>query len=139
MCGTATRSASNSGFEAASRGDGGGFGGGRTDQRTYLRGAQVTDADGIVQFRTIYPGAYPGRTVHVHVKVHLDRTTVLTSQLFFDEAVTEEVYARAPYDRAPDRDTFNDTDGIFDEGLVLSLRDDGDGVLGLLTLDVQRA
>ena len=41
------------------------------DGETYLRGAQVTNGDGIVEFMTIYPGWYPGRTTHVHFKVHL--------------------------------------------------------------------
>ena len=51
---------------------------------TFCRGAQVTNADGVAQFRTVYPGWYPGRTPHIHVKVHLDRTTVLPTQLYFD-------------------------------------------------------
>ena len=42
---------------------------------TYLRGAQVTNRDGVVEFRTIYPGWYRGRTVHIHAKVHLDSRT----------------------------------------------------------------
>jgi protocatechuate 3,4-dioxygenase beta subunit len=125
-----------SGFESASRG---GPGGGQTDERTYLRGAQATNEDGIVQFRTVYPGWYRGRTTHIHVKVHLDRTTVLTSQLFFDDGFTEKVYARAPYSEDGGRDTFNDSDGIFSEDLLLTLREERDGVLGALTLDVQRA
>ena len=63
----------------------------------FLRGTQVTNAEGIAEFTTIYPGWYRGRTVHIHAKVHLDKQTVLTTQLFFDEAVTEQVYARTPY------------------------------------------
>ncbi len=46
-----------SGFESASRG-----GGGTRDEETYLRGAQVTNADGVAEFLTFYPGWYPGRT-----------------------------------------------------------------------------
>ncbi len=74
-----------SGFESASTGR---PGGGRSDEETYLRGAQATNEDGIVQFRTIYPGSYRCRTVHIHAKVHLDRQTVLTSQLFFADRFT---------------------------------------------------
>ncbi len=122
-----------SGFESATPG------GGRTDEETYLRGAQATDADGIAEFRTIYPGFYPGRTVHIHAKVHLDRRTVLTTQLYFDDAFTEKVHAREPYARAGRRDAFNDTDGIFDESLLLTLSEEDDGVLGLMTFDVRRA
>jgi len=128
-----------SGFESASTGGPAGPpGSGPTDERTYLRGAQGTNGDGIVQFRTIYPGWYPGRTVHIHVKVHLDRTTVLTSQLFFDDAVTERVHADAPYSEDAGRDVFNGDDGIFAEELLLTLRERDGGMLGLLTLDVRR-
>ncbi|HEX6390083.1 MAG TPA: intradiol ring-cleavage dioxygenase, partial [Solirubrobacteraceae bacterium] len=130
-----------SGFESASTGAGpGGGGGGRTDDETYLRGAQATNEDGIVQFRTIYPGWYRGRTVHIHAKVHLDRRTVLTSQLSFADDVTERVYAREPYRGVGRRDTLNADDGIYREELELTLRDEGgDGVLGLITFDVDRA
>jgi protocatechuate 3,4-dioxygenase beta subunit len=127
---------SYSGFESASMGGAGG--GGPSDEKTYLRGAQVTNADGIAEFKTIYPGAYPGRTVHIHAKVHLDRRTVLTTQFFFDEAVTERVYANPPYPDDPGRQS-NDTDAIFDERLVLTLSEAGDGWEGLMNLDVERA
>jgi protocatechuate 3,4-dioxygenase beta subunit len=125
-----------SGFESASRG---GPGGGRSDEETYLRGAQATNADGIVEFTTIYPGWYRGRTVHVHAKVHVDSATVLTTQFFFDEAVTAAVYSREPYASDSGRDTFNAGDSIFDESLVLRLSEDGDGQLGAISLDVRRA
>lgn len=126
---------SYSGFEAASAGRPG-AGSGRTDQSTYLRGAQVTGADGAVELLTIYPGWYRGRTTHIHAKVHLDRDTVLTSQLYFDEAVTAAVSAQAPYDADPGRDTFNDDDRIFDPELVMSLQPDGPGYLGVMSLGV---
>jgi protocatechuate 3,4-dioxygenase beta subunit len=129
-----------SGFESASTGAGPGGGGGPTDDETYLRGAQATNEDGIVQFRTIYPGWYRGRTVHIHAKVHLDRRTALTSQLYFADDVTERVYARDPYRAVGRRDTLNADDGIYREELELTLRDEGgDGVLGLITFDVDRA
>jgi protocatechuate 3,4-dioxygenase beta subunit len=126
-----------SGFEAASAG--GGFAGGPTDEERYLRGAQVTDADGIVEFTTIYPGWYRGRTVHIHAKVHVDASTVLTTQLYFDEEITAAVYEREPYASDSGRDTFNDSDGIFDERLLLDLSERDDGYLGLISFDVQAA
>jgi protocatechuate 3,4-dioxygenase beta subunit len=122
-----------SGFESASQGGGGG----RSDEETYLRGAQVTNAEGIAQFTTVYPGWYRGRTVHIHFKVHLDKRTLLTSQLYFDEAVTEKVYARAPYSGHSGRDRFNKDDGIFEESLIMTLREEGDGYLGLMTVNVR--
>lgn len=128
-----------SGFEAASTGGpGGGPGSGPTDEETYLRGAQATNAEGVVEFRTIYPGWYRGRTTHLHVKVHLDRTTLLTSQLFTTREMDDVVYAKAPYSADPGRDTFNETDGIYDASLTLKLSGDADGVLGVMTFDVER-
>ena len=38
-----------------------------TEGLTYLRGYQVTDANGLVIFKTMFPGWYSGRTVHIHV------------------------------------------------------------------------
>jgi protocatechuate 3,4-dioxygenase beta subunit len=114
--------------------------GGGAEGTTYLRGAQVTNSDGVAQFKTIYPGWYPGRTVHIHAKVHLDNQTVLTTQLFTTREYDDKVFARAPYTEDPGRDTFNEDDGIFDESLVMTLSDDGDagGVLGVMTFDVAR-
>jgi len=105
----------------------------------FLRGAQATNQDGIVEFKTVYPGWYRGRTTHIHAKVYLDKQTVLTSQLFFADDLTETVYAREPYSSATGRDTFNENDGIFDESLVMTSSRDGDGVLSLLTFNVRRA
>lgn len=122
-----------SGFESASQG-----GGGERDEETYLRGAQATNGDGIAEFKTIYPGWYRGRTTHIHAKVHLDRTTLLTTQFFTTKAMDDVVHAREPYDGDPGRDTFNESDGIYAEDGELTLSEDGDDVLGLITLDVRR-
>jgi protocatechuate 3,4-dioxygenase beta subunit len=83
--------------------------------RTFLRGRQGTDDKGMVEFRTIYPGWYPGRTVHIHLMVHTPGR-VLTSQLYFPDDVTDEVLAQAPYNTRPGRDTTNDTDEILSTG-----------------------
>jgi protocatechuate 3,4-dioxygenase beta subunit len=96
----------------------------------------VTNGDGIVEFATIYPGAYGGRTPHIHAKVHVDRRTALTTQLYFDDDVTARVHARDPY--SPGEVT-NDGDGIFDERMLLKLSRDGDGYLGLISFDIERA
>ena len=130
-----------SGFGSASTGGGGPppGGGTTTDDETFLRGAQVTNADGIVQFKTIYPGWYPGRTVHIHAKVHLDRTTLLTTQLYFDDDFSAQIYAEPPYSQDEGPDTLNSDDGIFDASLLLTLTRDGDGVTGVMTFDVESA
>jgi protocatechuate 3,4-dioxygenase beta subunit len=124
-----------SGFEDASRG--GGFGGGRSDDERYLRGAQVTDAAGVAGFTTVYPGWYRGRAVHVHAKVHLQRTSLITTQLYFDEALTTEVFASPPYASRPDRDTTNDDDGFFTGDLVARAVRDDDAVLAAISFDVR--
>ena len=105
----------------------------------FLRGAQATNEDGIAKFTTIYPGYYQGRTVHIHAKVHLDRQTVLTTQLYFDDAVSDRVFAAEPYASQGERDQRNDSDGIFDDSLVLTLERSGKGYLGLMNFDVSRA
>ncbi|HKG50760.1 MAG TPA: intradiol ring-cleavage dioxygenase [Actinomycetales bacterium] len=107
-----------------------------TDDGTYLRGAQVADSRGIAQFTTIYPGWYRGRTAHIHLKVHVDKRTVLTSQLYMDEALNEAVYATSPYDERTGRDTTNDTDNIFDESGLLTVQKESNGYLGVINLGV---
>jgi protocatechuate 3,4-dioxygenase beta subunit len=42
-----------------------------TDQLTFLRGVQTSDRHGVVEFRTLFPGWYVGRAIHIHAKVHL--------------------------------------------------------------------
>lgn len=105
---------------------------------TFLRGFQVTDAGGRVQFATIYPGWYPGRTVHIHVRIHLDATTVLVTQLYFPEPVTDAVHALAPYAERGHRDTTNAADAYFAAGLILAVAAGGDGYAASFTLGVAR-
>ena len=106
---------------------------------TYLRGLQVTNSDGIAEFTTIYPGWYPGRTVHIHAKVHLDKRTVLTTQFYFDDDFTDRVFSLEPYASDTGRDAFNDSDPLYERDLELSLSKEGDAYLGLITLDVAAA
>jgi len=106
---------------------------------TYLRGAQVTNREGVVEFTTVYPGWYPGRTVHIHAKVHIDKQTVLTTQFYFDDAFNAQVFERAPYASGSGRDASNDVDPLYDSDLELTLSDEGDGYSGLITLDVASA
>ncbi len=63
----------------------------------FLRGYQVTDDTGAARFVTIYPGAYGGRAVHIHFKIRTAQRQEFTSQIYFDEAVTDRVYAVEPY------------------------------------------
>src|SRR5438445_10645937 len=92
-----------------------GFGQG-AGNRTFMRGIQRTNAKGLALFRTVYPGWYQGRTVHIHVKVHLGGTVVHTGQLYFPDAVTDAAYRAAPYSTRPNRDVRNASDAIFRNG-----------------------
>jgi protocatechuate 3,4-dioxygenase beta subunit len=130
-----------SGFVAAASGAPGSPGAGPTDTRTFLRGGQRADAGGTAMIKSIYPGWYHGRTVHIHVKVHVGGSVVHTGQLYFPDALTDRVYAQSPYSLRPNRDTRNATDGIFANGgasSVLHLRRSGRGYVGSLTVGVRR-
>ena len=109
----------------------GGAGQANTAGQKFLRGYQVTDANGRVAFQTIYPGWYSGRTVHIHFKVRTaEGLESLTSQLFFEEAVTDAVIAQVPYNTRGAPDTTNSNDNIFDPSLVVSLSEEGSGYAG---------
>lgn len=88
------------------------LGGLDTTGETFLRGTQITDTNGLAAFDTIYPGWYPGRTTHIHFTVRTSSTTAATSQIYFPESVTSEVYAIPPYDARGPKDTPNGADGI---------------------------
>lgn len=92
-----------------------GFGAGATS-RTFMRGIQRTNAKGLALFRTVYPGWYQGRTVHIHVKVHLGGNVLHTGQLYFPDTVTDAVYRSAPYASRPNRDVRNAGDSIYRNG-----------------------
>lgn len=107
---------------------------------TFLRGTQVTDRNGIVELASIFPGWYPGRTVHVHVKVHIEDAVVLTTQLVFEDGFADQIYAASPYVERGDRDTRNADDRIIGEfesnGTLFTTRPDGAGLEGTLALAV---
>src|SRR3954466_9773017 len=106
----------------------------------FLRGVQKTNAKGIASFKTIYPGCYPGRAVHVHVKVHVGGNVVHTGQLFFPASVTSAVYAKAPYSAdGTVPDTSNAADSIYRNGGnkgLLELTKSGSGYLGQIAVGV---
>ncbi|MGE0747213.1 MAG: intradiol ring-cleavage dioxygenase [Rhodospirillales bacterium] len=111
--------------------------------RSFLRGTQFADREGGLAFATIYPGWYAGRTTHIHLKVFLDRRTLLTTQIYFPDDVNERVYrANAPYrDRKAVRETFNGNDGLFrraGEEAVAVVTQERDGYRALFTIGVAR-
>jgi protocatechuate 3,4-dioxygenase beta subunit len=127
-------------WHADAAGDYSGFGNGASS-RTFLRGGQKTDGTGKATFATIYPGWYQGRAVHIHVKVN-DGSRTHAGQLFFDDAVSESVYATAPYTGHSGQWLRTSQDGIYRGGgsrSTLAMTRQGTGYVGALTLAVQRA
>lgn len=129
------------------------------DSGTFLRGIQLTGDDGVAEFTTIYPGWYTGRTVHIHMKVHIDGEAVdedtydgghvsHTGQLFFDDAISDEVYGanEAYAGRDDSQRPRNDQDFILGDhmnepGFLISLSpldesDPSQGYLGVITIGV---
>ncbi|MBA4143526.1 MAG: intradiol ring-cleavage dioxygenase [Nitrosospira sp.] len=119
----------------------------KTVGQKFLRGYQVTDANGSVRFITIYPGWYPGRTVHIHFKIRTKakytRVHEFTSQFYFNDAITDLVHAQQPYaGKAPSRvrRTRNEGDGIFRKGgdkLMLALAETGQGYAATFDVGLQ--
>ncbi len=68
-----------------------------TNHSRHCRGALRTDADGIAEFRSIYPGYYVERAIHIHFKVHIGQRAFLTNQAHLPEAVNAAVLDSAPY------------------------------------------
>jgi protocatechuate 3,4-dioxygenase beta subunit len=104
--------------------------GGSTVGQKFLRGYQRTDGAGVARFTTIYPGWYQGRAVHVHFKVRTAEGQEFTSQIYFDDALTDRVHAREPYARRGQRRLHNEGDGIFRQGgrqLVVAATPSGPG------------
>jgi hypothetical protein len=103
---------------------------------------QRTDAKGRAVFRTIYPGWYPGRTVHIHTMVHIGGNVVHTRQLYFADSATDAVYARSPYNKRPGRNPRNSGDSIYRNGgkrSTLKLARAGAAYAGSITMGVQRS
>ncbi|HET6263148.1 MAG TPA: protocatechuate dioxygenase, partial [Chloroflexia bacterium] len=128
-------------------------------ESNFLRGIQLTDANGVAEFTTIYPGWYPGRTVHIHMMVHIDGEAVdeatydgghvsHTGQLFFDDAISDQVYGtvEAYAGRDDSQRTRNGQDNILgghldEPGFLVSLspldeNDPSPGLLGVITIGV---
>lgn len=120
-----------------------------TRGQSWLRGFQMSDRDGRAEFRTIYPGWYIGRTIHIHFKVRIldeqQRATYdFTSQLFFAEEQNDAVLARPPYDARGQRRVRNERDGIYmarqadgtvaGRHLTAALGDDDEGMLAAFAI-----
>ena len=117
-----------------------------TTGKQFLRGHQITGRDGRAEFRTIYPGWYQGRTVHIHFKIRTDpgaqRGTEFTSQIYFDDAQSDGVFARAPYASNTNRRVRNSGDGIFRSGgqrLLVDVAEEREGYAATFDVGLQMA
>jgi protocatechuate 3,4-dioxygenase beta subunit len=107
----------------------------------FLRGYQLTDRKGLASFSTIFPGWYPNRAVHIHFKIRTEpkgeHGTEFTSQIYFDDVLTDEIHAQQPYAQHGARKVRNDRDLLFlfrGSRLVLPLREEKKGYVG--TFDI---
>lgn len=130
-----------------------------TGDSTFLRGMWPTDSNGVMEMATIFPGFYVERTIHIHVQAHTDwmvrgngtvvsSNIVSTGQLFFDEALSEQVMALEPYaSHTQIERTTNDVDSIYAGETVtgwspvvqveaLDGVDVANGMMGYITLGV---
>ena len=105
-----------------------------TSGQDFLRGYQLTNTGGGVQFQTIFPGWYSGRAVHIHFTIRTKGADgadyQFTSQFFFDDTLTDQVHALEPYASSGQRDTRNSNDNIYSGGgdqLLLNLQGDTTG------------
>jgi len=110
----------------------------------WLRGAQRSDANGDCEFLTVYPGWYAGRTVHIHVKVHLNNSRLITSQLYFPQELNDQIHQTGTY-RARGISSFrneNDVDIAMSSGAGGSwpaITRDGDAYVASLRIGVLNA
>lgn len=96
--------------------------------KTFLRGIQATDSDGVAQFESIFPGHYTSRATHIHIIVHADATvyangtlgaqaasSMHVGQAFFDQDLITAVEATSPYSTNTQQLTENADDSILAE------------------------
>jgi protocatechuate 3,4-dioxygenase beta subunit len=107
----------------------------------FLRGYQITDRKGIAAFTTIFPGWYPNRAVHIHFKIRTGERDAqrkeFSSQIYFDDDLTDTIHAQAPYSGRGQRKVRNNRDLLYivrGSQLVLPLREDKKGYAG--TFDI---
>ena len=110
----------------------------------FLRGYQLTDANGRASFTTVYPGWYTGRAVHIHFKIRTDPDASagfeFTSQLFFDDELSRTVFSSGVYASKGPQDQTNESDQIFNQSggaTLLSVTQEGDGYKATFPIAVQ--
>jgi protocatechuate 3,4-dioxygenase beta subunit len=107
-----------------------------TSNETWLRGFQKTANNGTCKFASIFPGWYDGRITHLHLKVHVNDKTLLTTNCFFPKEVEDEVYKSPLYPKGPnpisvsnDIELHGDKDNTRHDALVMKVDKDKTGKL----------
>lgn len=115
-----------------------------TREKKFLRGYQTTNANGSAEFLTIYPGWYEGRAVHIHFKIRVEtaarRAYEFTSQLYFDESISDQVFKQPPYNTKGRPRTSNDADFAFRRGgkqLIPDFTKDAQGYFARFDIGLQ--
>lgn len=120
----------------------------------FLRGYQKTDAQGVAEFLTIFPGSYAGRAIHIHFSIRAvagtippnasgtGTTDIFIAQLYFKDADSYAIFDAYPVYQGGATITPNGLDGIFNQGghdLIVSLQQTLTGYAGEVTIGVSRA
>lgn len=122
-----------------------------TTGKNFLRGYQLTDENGTARFTTIYPGWYPGRTIHIHDKVRIfngsETTLEWTSQLYFNNTMNMQIHEQPPYSSHGPPPTQNEQDFIYagpsadslvrnnsGKDLIMNVTKDGSEYLGTFNI-----
>jgi protocatechuate 3,4-dioxygenase beta subunit len=125
----------------------------------FLRGVQTTDANGVVSFRSIFPGWYNGRALHIHFVAfkagsisagrvaytaqNSDGKWLFTTQFYFDPAFAHSIHEKnQPYLRRTTLSAYNDALAANESGnsnlhAKASLAGDSDGAGGIVTAQLQ--
>jgi protocatechuate 3,4-dioxygenase beta subunit len=118
--------------------------GSSTKGQKFLRGYQTTDASGVANFLTIYPGWYSGRAVHIHFKIRTSPGATsgleFNSQLFFDDSLSDTVFGAEPYSAKGQRNMLNSQDNIYSQSqgqTLLNVQSTSDGYAATFSLGVQ--
>jgi protocatechuate 3,4-dioxygenase beta subunit len=125
-----------------------------TTGQDFCRGYLTTDAEGVAEFLTIFPGSYAGRAIHIHFSIQGTETNlrpndeganlpaIFVAQLYFERAVADEIFAAVAIYRQGAPITPNQSDGIFvaegGAGLIVSVTKAAGGYLGEIDVGVSR-
>lgn len=106
----------------------------------WFRGIQTTDSDGIVYFKTCFPGWYPGRTTHIHFQIRHNNRQSLVSQFCFEDALSNDIYLNHGDYTGQAKDTLNSRDNVFDSDYAdyqfATARNDDGSMLAWKTIQI---